>query len=54
MNEKTDMLSQVSQLIEQLAGESPVVREQSRNELIDLSGHDVARALVTALTLNVA
>lgn len=39
----------ITRLTRQLADENAVVREQSRNELIQLGGHDVTRALVTAL-----
>ena len=49
MNEKTDALSQLSRLTGQLADQDAVVREQPREELIQIGGHDVTRALVTAL-----
>ena len=45
MNRETD----IRRLTGQLADEDGVVREQSRNELIQRGGHDVTRALVTAL-----
>ncbi len=49
MNEKTDVLIQVRQLVDQLADEDAVVREKSREQLIQLGGHDVTRAVVMAL-----
>ena len=49
MNEKTDVLSHVSQLIGKLADGDAVVREKSREQLIQLGGHDVTRAVVMAL-----
>ncbi len=45
MNRETD----IRRLTGQLADEDGVVRERSRNELIEFGGHDVTRALVTTL-----
>ena len=44
MNRKTN----IRRLTDQLGDADPVVREQSRNELIQSGGLDVTRALVTA------
>jgi hypothetical protein len=45
MNRETD----IKRLTGQLGDENPAVREQSRSELIEAGGHDVTRALLTAL-----
>lgn len=49
MNDKTDVLSQVTQWIGQLADGDAVVRQESREQLVQRGGRDVTRALVTAL-----
>ncbi len=41
--------NRISRLIDQFASDEPVLRESSREELIELGGTDVTRALVLAL-----
>jgi len=49
MNEQGEVSNEIHRLIEELGDKAPVVREKSREKLIQLGGHNVTRALVIAL-----
>ena len=48
MNAETDLLGQISHLIDQLTAGDTVVSESTRGPVIQLGGHGMTRAVVLA------